>query len=53
MEQQKKLIGCLTQLDSVEGDPAWECVQTRYELAVERLVPFELLIFPGIESPSS
>ena len=29
VEQQKKLIGSLTQLDSVEGDPAWECVQTR------------------------
>ena len=30
VEQQKKLIGSLTQLDGVDGDPAWECVQTRY-----------------------
>jgi len=35
VEQQKKLIGCLTQLDSVEGDPAWECVQTRYRVTFE------------------
>lgn len=35
VEQQKKLIGSLTQLDSVEGDPAWECVQTRYRTTFE------------------
>jgi len=34
VEQQKKLIGSLTQLE-FEGDPAWECVQTRYRLTFE------------------
>ena len=34
VEHQKKLIGSLTQLD-VEGDPAWESVQTRYRLTFE------------------
>jgi len=34
VEQQKKLIGSLTQLE-VEGDPAWESVQTRYRLTYE------------------
>ena len=34
VEQQKKLIGSLTQLE-VEGDPAWECVQTKYRLTFE------------------
>ena len=30
VEQQKKLIGSLTQLDlDTDQDPAWECVQTR------------------------
>lgn len=35
VEQQKKLIGSLTQLDTVDGDPAWECVQTRYRVTYE------------------
>jgi len=34
VEQQKKLIGSLVQLE-VEGDPAWECVQTRYRVISE------------------
>jgi hypothetical protein len=35
VEQQKKLLGSLAQLDGVEGDPAWEAVQTRYRLTFE------------------
>jgi len=36
VEQQKKLIGSLTQLDlDTDQDPAWECVQTRYRLTFE------------------
>ena len=34
VETQKKLIGSLMQLDT-EGDPAWECVQTKYRLTFE------------------
>jgi len=36
VEQQKKLIGSLVQLD-VEGDPAWACVQTRYRVISEMM----------------
>ena len=36
VEQQKKLIGSLTQLE-IEGDPAWECVQTKYRLTFETM----------------
>jgi len=34
IEQQKKLIGCLVQLEK-DGDPAWESVQTRYRLTFQ------------------
>jgi len=34
VEQQKKLIGSLTQLE-MDGDPAWESVQTKYRLTFE------------------
>ena len=30
VEQQKKLLGSLAQLELGGTDPAWECVQTRY-----------------------
>lgn len=34
IDQQKKLIGSLIHLD-IQGDPAWESVQTRYRLTFE------------------
>ena len=37
VEQQKKLIQSLTQME-IEGDPAWECVQTtKYRLTCETM----------------
>jgi len=35
VEQQKKLLGSLAQLELGGTDPAWECVQTRYRLTFE------------------